>query len=133
MLRPTLRSRSPVHQALRSTGFVVIFGLAVRFIWGAFDPEMRTWTFVGLAPVAGVLAYLQATGRLRAIATALVGLGLGGLLFWTLILVWGGTPITGRADYAYIALVFAFPAASLGLGIQQLRKLSTASQVPPSA
>lgn len=78
---------------------------------------MSKWTFVAAAPVIGLFTYLLATGRLRLIAVALIGIGLGGLLFWTLILVSGTIPITGRADYVYITLIFAIPAASLGLGV----------------
>ena len=128
MLRLAPRFQSPVHQALWSTGLMVIFGLAVRFVWGAIDPDMRKWTFVTLAPLLGVFTYLQATGRLRLIAVGLVGLGLGGLLFWTLILAWGGMPITGQADYVYIAIIFAFPLACVGLGWWQLRKLEAAAR-----
>lgn len=123
MFRLAPRSQSPMHQALRSTALMAAFGLALDFIWAAYDPEVKKWDLVATAPVIGLLVYLQATGRLRLIAVGLIGLGLGGLLFWTLILLSGSIPITGRADYAYITLIFAFPALLLGLGVWQLRKL----------
>lgn len=122
MLRPAPRFQSPLHQALWSTALMAAFGLAVRFIWGAFDPEMRKWTFVAIAPLMGVATYLQSTGRIRLLAAGLMGLGLGGLLFWTLVLLSSQIPITGPADYVLIAIVFAFPAAAVGLGWWQLRQ-----------
>lgn len=122
MPRLTPRFRSPLRQALWSTALMAAFGLAVRFIWGAHDPEMRQWTFVAIAPLVGVTAYLQATGRLRLLARGLVGLGVAALLFWTLVLASGRIPITGRSDYVYIAIVFAFPVAAIGYGSWQLLK-----------
>ena len=132
MLRLAPRFQSPLHQALWSTVLMAAFGLAVRFVWGAYDPEMRKWTFVAIAPLMGVTTYLQSTGRVRLLAAGLMALGLGGLLFWTLVLTSGRFPITGRADYVYVTLVFAFPAAALGLGLWQLRKSDRSKASPPS-
>jgi len=130
--RPAPRFQSPLHQALWSTAIMAAFGLAVRFIWGAFDPEMRKWTFVAIAPFLGVATYLQSTGRVRLLAAGLMGLGLGGLLFWTLVLLSGQIPITGPADYVFIAFIFAFPVTAVGLGWRQLRRSDRSKASPPS-
>lgn len=132
MYRLAPRFRSPIHQALWSTALVAVLGLAVRFIWGAYDPEMRRWTFVALAPLIGLLSYLQSTGRHRLISVGLVGLGIGGSLFWTAILLSGRMPVTSRADYGYITLILAFPIACIGLGWWQLRKQAVSPETSNS-
>jgi len=104
---------------------MVVFGLAVRFVWGAYDPEMRTWTFVALAPMMAVITYSQATRRHRLIAVGLIGLGLGGLLFWAVVLMSGAMPVTTRADYAYITFIVLLPVGCIALGWRMLRKLRT--------
>lgn len=102
---------------------MVLFGLAVRFIWGTFDPEMRIWTFVALAPFMGAFMYLLATRRHRLIAVGLIVLNLGALLLYTSILMSGTHPVTSRADYAYIALIVFIPIGGVALGWSMLRRL----------
>lgn len=123
MLGTAPRSQSPLRQALWSTGLMVVFALIVWFIWGLYDPEMRSWSLLGLAPVMGVFTYLQATRRHRLIALGLIGVGLGGLLLWTILLMSGAKPITSRADYAYIAFILLMPVGCFMLGWMMLRKL----------
>ena len=127
MFRLTPRFQSPVHQALWSAGLMVLFGLAVRLIWGAYDPEMRTWTFVALAPFMAVFTYLQATRRHRLIAVGLMVLSLGALLLYASVLVSGAMPITSRADFAYITLIVLIPVGGVALGWTMLRKLRAPS------
>lgn len=130
MLPLAPRFQSPVHQALWSAGLIVVFALVVWLIWGVVDPEMRSWSLLGLAPVMGLFTYLQATGRHRLIAISLMGIGLGGLLFWAIVLISGAKPITGRADYAYIAFILLVPVGCFALGWMMLRRLRPRS---PSA
>jgi hypothetical protein len=113
---------SPLRQALVSTLFTALFGIAVRFGWGAFDPDMRTWTFVGVAPVSGLFAYLHASGRVRAIAGMLITLGVLGLVFWLAVLLSGRVPTT-RDDLPYLLVVLAFPLGAIALGLYQRRRL----------
>ncbi|MBW7933804.1 MAG: hypothetical protein H3C62_09385 [Gemmatimonadaceae bacterium] len=101
---------------------MALFGLAYRFIMGALDPEMRSWALVEVAPLIGLFVYLQLTRRLEMVAVLLMSLGLGALVFWTFILATGAMPITSRADYFYIAVIFAFPAVCVWFGWQQWRK-----------
>lgn len=106
---------------------MVVFGLAVRFVWGAFDPEMRTWTFVALAPFMGVLMYLLAMRRHRLIAVGLIVVSLGALLLYASVLMSGAKPITSRADYVYITLIVLIPIGGVALGWSMLRKLRASS------
>ena len=127
MFRVAPRCQSPVHQALWSTGLMVVLGLVVRFVWGAFDPEMRTWTFVALAPFMGAFMYLQATRRHRLIGVGLIVLSLGALLLYASVLMSGAKPITSRADYAYITLILLIPVGGVALGWSMLRRLRASS------
>jgi len=113
---------SPLRQALISTTIFTIFAVATRLIWGAVDPEMRSWSLVAVAPWAGLYTYLQASGRLMTIANMLVALGIGGFLFWSAILISGRWPTT-REDLPYIVAILAFPAVALGLGLFQRHRL----------
>jgi hypothetical protein len=118
---------SPLRQALIATGKIAVLGVIIRYVWGAYDPEMRTWAFAAAAPVAGLHTYLQASGRLGALATMLIAMGIGGLLLWTAVLLFGWIPTT-RGDIPYVIGVFAFPAGALALGLYQRRQLRSARQ-----
>lgn len=127
MLRAPRRFRTPLLQAVWSTGMMAIFGVLYRVIGGAFDPEMRSWALVAAAPLVGLLVYLQRAGRDSAVAVLLLALGIGGLLFWTFVLATGALPITGQGDLVYIAIILAFPIGCIWVGWRQWRK----AQVPP--
>lgn len=113
---------TPMRQAVASTVVFVVFAVVLRYTWGAFDPEMRSWSLLGAAPVLGVLTYLQASKRESTVATFFIALGGGGLAFWTAVLLSGTFPVT-RADVSWVLIIFAFPLACLGLGIQKRRNL----------
>ncbi|MDP1860089.1 MAG: hypothetical protein Q8K82_15545 [Gemmatimonadaceae bacterium] len=132
MLHPPRRFNTPLLQAVWSTGVMAFVGLLYRFIGGAFDPEMRSWAVVAAAPLVGLLVYLQRTRRDSMVAALLLALGLGGLLFWTVVLATGAVPITGQGDFFFIALIFAFPLGCTWLGWRQWRKVRSATppQVP---
>jgi len=121
---------TPLRRALASTASMALFAVVVRYVWGAIDPEMRTWSLLGAAPVLGLLTYLDASGRKAAAATLFVTLGAGGLLFWTAALVSGVLPAT-RADVPWILIIYAFPIACLGIGIQMRRTLRRAGPANP--
>jgi hypothetical protein len=122
-------SSSPLRQALVSTGVAALFGIAIRFVWGAVDPEMRTWTFTAIAPWSGVYTYLHASGRLGAIANTLIALGAVGFIFWIAVIVSGRMPIS-RSDLPYALGVLAFPLAALALGLYQRRRLQGSESRP---
>jgi hypothetical protein len=104
---------------------MILVGLAYRIISGAFDPEGRSWAVVMAAPLAGLFIYLHLSRRESLLAALLIGVGLGALVFWSLILAWGGLPITGGADYLVIAFILSFPVACVWLGWRQWRAAKT--------
>jgi hypothetical protein len=101
---------------------MVVVGLAVRFLWGAQDPAMRTWGLVAAAPLMGAFAYFQAAARPRHVALGMMTLGLGAMVFWIVMLVIGGMPATGPIDFLFIAFILALPVAAIILGWLQLRR-----------
>jgi len=113
---------TPLRRAIASTVSVALFAVVVRYTWGAVDPEMRTWSFLGAAPVLGLLTYLEASGREAPLATLFLTLGAGGLIFWTAVLALRVFPAT-RADLPWLVIIYAFPLACLGIGIQKRRRL----------
>ncbi len=120
---------SPLRQAIVSTCVLAAIGVGIRYTWGAFDSEMRNWSIAATAPIVGLFTYLHASGRLAAVATMLVTMGIGGLILWTAVLLFDWIPTT-RADVPYVIGVFAFPALALGLGLYQRRQLRRARQSP---
>jgi hypothetical protein len=122
---------TPLRRAVASSVSVALFAVVVRYTWGAFDPEMRSWSLLGAAPLLGVFTYLEASGREAALATLFITLGAGGLLFWTAVLVSGVFP-AARADLPWLLIIYAFPFACLGLGIHKHRKLRRAEPVNPA-
>lgn len=120
---------SPLRQALRATMAFALAAVVIRLMWGAFDPEVRSYSLVALAPLGGLLAYLYESGRRSAIATLLIGIGIGGLIFWTWMLRSNRWPTTPE-DLPYVIVVFAFPAAALGMGLYQRRQLRRTHQSP---
>lgn len=116
---------TPLRRAVASTVFVAMFAVVLRYTWGAFDPEMRSWSLLGAAPVLGIFTYLQASGREATLATFFIIVGGGGLAFWTALLLSGIFPVA-RADVPWVLIIFAFPLACLVLGIQKRRNLRRA-------
>ena len=121
---------SPLRQALVSTGIFAVIAVVIRLAWGAVDPEMRSWSLLAAAPIVGLQTYLNASGRVTAMANMLVVLGISGLLLFTAVLLFDWWSTT-RADVPYVIAVLAFPALSLGLGLYQRRQLRRTSQSPP--
>ena len=112
----------PIGRAVWATVGMALFGVAARYVWGAFDPDMRRWTFVTIAPIIGGVVYLQESGRAAVLAGAMIGLGVVGVLFWSAVLILGGMPITSSADYAYITFIVAVPVGCILLGLYGWRK-----------
>lgn len=121
--------KSPVGRALASAAIFAAFGVAVRFVWGAFDPEMRSWSMVAAAPLMGLVTYLQAVGKPRQLGRFFVGFGILGILFWTVAIAIGTLPVEARIDWFWVAIIYAFPTACIVLGFRELRK-STANTAP---
>lgn len=122
---------TPLGQAIWSMLGLCVFAVLLRFTWGFVDPEMRGWSVLLAAPVLGVLTYLHAIGRHSAVATFLIAIGAAGLAFWTGIVASGRMPVA-RADVPWVALIFAFPLVSLGIGLykrQQLQRQAAARKV----
>lgn len=113
---------TPLRRALASTAFFAIGAAVLSLTWGAVDPDTHWWSLVAVAPVIGMLTYLQASGREGALAAFFLALGGGGLLFWIAVLVSGTWPVT-RADLPWIALILTFPLVCLGIGIQKWRRV----------
>ena len=106
---------------------MALIGLAVRYIGGALDPDFHTWAYVLLAPLLGVITFLQASGRTSILAALLFGLGVGGLVFWIAVLTSGRLPITGRMDYVYVAFILAIPLVCVALAVRLWRRPRAAS------
>ena len=130
-MKPESAPRTPIAQAVRSTVIMALFGLAVRYIGGAFDPDFHTWTYMLLAPIMGGYIYLNASGRASIVAAVLFGVGTGGLLFWSVLLWTDRFPITGRMDWAFIAFIFSIPAFAVAMAVRIWRRLRAASVGAP--
>lgn len=113
---------TPLRRALASAAGALLYVIAIRLVWGAFDPEMRSWSLLVLVPFLGVVTYLQETKNQLALTTLYVTLGAGGLVFWALVMLTGVFPIA-RGDVPWVVLILAFPLASLVLGLRQRRQL----------
>jgi len=116
-------SPSPLRQAVVATVVFAVLGVAMRYIGGAIDPDMRSWGMVALSPVSGLYTYRNASGRHRAIANLFVALGVFGLVFWVAMVLSGRLPAT-REDIPSLLVVFAFPVAALVLGLRRSRSVS---------
>ena len=111
----------PIRRALAATATFAAFGLAVRFIGGTFDPDLRSWSLVVIAPLFGMAAYVRATGRDPYPPKLMIGFGVGTLLMYTAVFAFGGLPST-LSEWAMWAFVLSFPVLILVLGIRKLRR-----------
>jgi hypothetical protein len=125
MLKSYRTAQSPLRRAVQATAVMTAFGLFTRFVLGAADPAMRTWTLVAVAPLLGAFVFFQAAGQPRHVAIGMITLGLGATAFWTVILILGGIRVTGPIDYGFVAFILALPLAITVLGLLQLRKTAT--------
>lgn len=119
---------SPLRRAIWATAFVALFGTVVRYGWGAFDPEMRSWSLVLSSPVIGIVVYLQASARTDVLALFLMVIGSLGLLFWVLVALLGPFPLSTNGDWIAFGFLLTFPLASLVLGARQWRRRLNVSQ-----
>ncbi len=124
----TLRDffRTPLGVAIRMTLYFAAFGVVVRYVWGAFDPEMHSWALVKASPLVGGFVYLQASGRTRALAWTCVAGGLAALAFWAVAIGTGGLAVTSGIDWTFVAIIVAIPVYLTLFGLYLLRRLREA-------
>jgi len=114
-----------------SAAIFAAFGVAVRYVWAAFDPEMHSWSIVAAAPLMGLVTYLQAVGKPRQLGRFFVGFGFLGILFWTVAIAIGTLPIEARGDWFWVAFIYAFPTACIVLGLRDLKKPHASGATAP--
>lgn len=115
---------NPLTAALRAAGMMALFGLLVRYGWGYFDPEMRTWALVVPAPAIGAILYLHLTGRVKALGITLILAGIAALGFWAWLLSSGRTPVPSGLGWLFVALILGFPVMCVVIGWRMLPRAS---------
>lgn len=121
-MRAYVSTLRPVQRALLATAWFAAVGVVFHYLIQIGETEPVGWSLVTISPLFGVATYLDATGRDPYLASVMLGLGIGGVLFWTLAVLSGGLPVKSAGDVLAVAFIVAIPIASIGFGVEKLRR-----------